>query len=100
MAKDEGWTWGGTAKELLVILNSTADETVKKLKGWPNSPRALSNHIRRLAANLAQAGIEVTTGERDTRSRARHRLITIKRSRDPPSAPSAPSGLLGKPCGR
>jgi hypothetical protein len=65
----------GTATALLPALENHIDEKTRKLKSWPQSPRSLTNHLRRLAPNLAAAGIEVDF-IRD-KKKGRRRLIRI-----------------------
>ncbi len=52
--------WEGTAGELLDLLNERAKEAARKQKAWPKNPHSLSNHLRRLAPNLRNAGVDVT----------------------------------------
>jgi hypothetical protein len=76
---DAGFT--GTATELLRRLYDQAEETLRRQKGWPANPRALSGSLRRIAPNLRAVGINVeflgNTGSN------RHRLIVIGRRVQP-----------------
>jgi hypothetical protein len=44
--------WEGTAKELLDTLTASLSDKDAKAKGWPKTPLALANSLRRLAPNL------------------------------------------------
>ena len=55
-------TWIGTATELLGELEGVVNEKTTKQKTWPGSGQALSNELRRLAANLEAVGITITFG--------------------------------------
>jgi hypothetical protein len=48
-----------TSAILLQRLNELAGEAVSR-SGWPKNPKALSDHLRRLAPNLEQVGIRVS----------------------------------------
>ncbi|MBN1534559.1 MAG: hypothetical protein JXA20_17935 [Spirochaetes bacterium] len=76
----ETGNFDGTPKELLNQLNSIAgDEARAKL--WPKTPIVLSNHLRRLAPNLREAGIQIETGRN-----YQGRFIVLRK--DPPPCPS------------
>jgi hypothetical protein len=81
--------WHGTSEELLAELCSErrSDERTRKRQDWPQSPKAMSDKLRRLAPVLRRAGIEVTFGKRTSRSRP----ITLERVRQEASLPSLPS---------
>jgi hypothetical protein len=51
--------WSGTASDLLRELNKRSDEGTRRRRAWPQTPRAISNLLRRLAPNLRVVGIEV-----------------------------------------
>jgi hypothetical protein len=70
--------WDGTATELLARLDASVDETKRRSRHWPKSARALTNALRRTAANLRRAGIEVDLGDRAT-TRDRSRLVRLRR---------------------
>lgn len=77
--------WEGTAADLLARVTSS----VRARRGWPDSPRAMSAALRRLAPGLRRVGIEVSTyREAGTGGR---RLITITSSENGPDQPSPPS---------
>jgi hypothetical protein len=73
--------FGGTATQLLALLDRQAEEKVRKRRGWPKSPRALSGALRRIAPNLRVIGITVDF-DRDESASKRVRIITISRSPD------------------
>ncbi|NQT40030.1 MAG: hypothetical protein HQ581_21235, partial [Planctomycetes bacterium] len=66
--------WTGTASELLAELDELADEKTKRLKSWPQTPRSLSNVLKRLAPNLRAVGVEVESGRT-----GRGRWITLRK---------------------
>ena len=68
--------WEGTATELLALLEDVADEKTRKQKAWPESARALSNALRRLAPNLRAAGIDLGF---DGRKHGGKRVIRVDR---------------------
>lgn len=76
MQGDEVWT--GTAKELLAELETMADESVKRQRGWPGTPKALAGALRRLAPNLRGMGIDVDLTQRSA-DRQRRRLVALTR---------------------
>ncbi len=67
--------WEGTATELLGVLEPIVGNNARRSKAWPQSGRALSNALRRLAPNLRREGILIEF-ERDG-GRERRRLINI-----------------------
>lgn len=88
--------WEGTASELLARITPAA----RTPRGWPESPRAMSAALRRLAPGLRRIGIEVSNyKEAGTGGR---RLIIIANSEQGPGrpSPSSPSSrgpsLLGQ----
>jgi hypothetical protein len=85
--------WEGTAAELLAELEKLADEKTRKRRDWPQTARALSGQLRRLAPNIRRAGVSVTFG----RHRRTGTPITLERACKPPSPPSPPSPPL---CGK
>ena len=52
-------SWQGTVKELLEDLEELVGDRIFKRKGWPASPRKLSNDLRRITPNLRVEGINV-----------------------------------------
>jgi hypothetical protein len=89
--------WTGNASDLLGALAVEVGERITKSKAWPDSPRALSGRLRRVATFLRKIGIEIGFGRE---GRARTRTITLTAASVPaapenegerPSAPSASS---------
>jgi hypothetical protein len=65
--------WRGTATDLLAALNAT-DEVARRHRGWPQTARALSGSLRRLAPDLRAVGLEVGFART-----GRGRLVIIRR---------------------
>ena len=93
--------WEGSASDLLTAANDSVDERTLKSDGWPKTPRALSNRLRRAASFLRKAGVDVQF-ERDPTTQKRTRTIRMTNTRAPstvgmgksasePSEPSEPS---------
>ena len=53
-----GNTFEGTPQELLIQLGQTDPEAARN-KHWPKTPNVLTGHLKRLAQNMREAGIEV-----------------------------------------
>ena len=66
--------WCGTASELLELLGAHASEALLHRRGWPATPKALADALRRLAPDLREVGIEVDF--RPTRLRREITLTT------------------------
>jgi hypothetical protein len=77
--------WLGTAADLLTQLAPAS----RAPRGWPESPRALSSALRRLAPQLRRIGIHPDLGRREAHTG--RRLIVIEDSGAPPSPRSPPS---------
>jgi hypothetical protein len=100
MAERSEWT--GTASQLLPALVGVVDERVAKSKSWPDDPRVLSGRLRRVAAFLRKAGVEISFTKE---GRARRRVVRITSSASsapenagsPSSASSASSASISKP---
>ncbi|HEY4808727.1 MAG TPA: hypothetical protein VIH81_13440 [Roseiarcus sp.] len=75
-------SWEGSASDLLKAMNDAADERTLKSEGWPKTPRALSNRLRRAASFLRKAGVDVRF-ERDPGGRERTRKIWLTNTRAP-----------------
>ena len=54
-----GIAFRGTTSNLLAQLNQRVSDDTLRSEGWPRSPSALSNALRRMAAYLRSAGIEL-----------------------------------------
>ncbi|MBX9911447.1 MAG: hypothetical protein K2Z25_22425 [Beijerinckiaceae bacterium] len=60
LARDRGkHGWHGTATELLVQLNDTASEVVRRARSWPATAQALGNRIDRVAPLLRARQIHI-----------------------------------------
>jgi hypothetical protein len=94
-----GGEWNGTVGELLATLTGCVDESIRRAKGWPTTPKALSSALRRLAPNLRAVGIAVTFLERTKHGRSLH-LGVIGAGKQPslPSPPT-PDGSKSHPAG-
>jgi hypothetical protein len=91
--------WTGKASDLLGALGEVVGERGVKSKSWPDSPRALSGRLRRVATFLRKIGIEISFG-REGRERARIITITAHSAQENegmrPSAASASSPPSGR----
>jgi hypothetical protein len=58
--------WEGTCTELRARLEPYVDESTKRSRVWPQSPRELSNRRRRLILILRESGIDITFRPRGT----------------------------------
>ena len=72
MARTE---WTGTASELLKVLTDLVEEPQRKNKNWPDTPRSLSDRLRRAATFPRKVGIEIRF-KREGRDRTRIIQIT------------------------
>jgi hypothetical protein len=72
--------WTGTHGELLKLLEDDlyADKKTRERKDWPQTPKGLSDAIRRLIPTLRALGVEVIAGERKSGGK-RERQITLRR---------------------
>ena len=61
--------FSGTVAELLARLNCMISENARRSVRWPKAPNALSNALRRIAANLRAVGIEIQFSRADVRGR-------------------------------
>jgi hypothetical protein len=82
----------GTASDLLAALNRRVPPESRPAKGWPTTPRALSNALRRVQPNLRQVGIVVVFRREAQTGR---RLIELDKVGKPASPPSPPSDQRG-----
>ena len=85
--------WSGTAAELLEVLAGLVDETVRRARTWPTTPRYLGGEARRLAPNLRSVGVEVTFA-REARA-TRRRIVTIQKIACPERPDRPPSPISG-----
>jgi energy-coupling factor transporter ATP-binding protein EcfA2 len=67
--KDAGFK--GTAGELYGRLDLLADDRARKRDDWPQSPRAVSGALTRLASNLRAMGVEIKQYRTNDKQRAR-----------------------------
>jgi DNA polymerase-1 len=72
--------WQGTAEALLDELAGCVGEGVRRRKGWPGNPRALSGLLRRLAPALREVGFAI---EFPRTGAARYIVITTATDGDP-----------------
>jgi hypothetical protein len=72
-------SWQDTAGELLEVLAKYADETTRKQRGWPTTPRGLAGTLRRLAPNLRETNLGggVLKGARPDQAADDHRLRNL-----------------------
>ncbi len=82
-----------TATALLKELTARVEEGISRQKTWPSNGKALSGVLRRLAANLRSAGLQVEFLPR----RGRARLIRLERVGGEPSSASPPSPVDSSP---
>jgi hypothetical protein len=65
--------WHGTATEFLEEVGKLAGKKVTGSAGWPKSPRALTNEMRRIASQLRRSGLFVSFERTDAK-----RLIIVR----------------------
>ena len=70
--------WSGTPSDLLSKLNSMRDHHDTYEKGWPNRPRGLTDHLRRINPALRIAGIEVILDGKTSGSNSERRITIGK----------------------
>ena len=86
--------WQGTTGELFTILTGQLNDRAAKSKCWPQSPRALSSELTRLAPVLRRLDVSYTQPNRATKSR---KLLLVKASSlQAPQAQQAPAAV--NPC--
>jgi putative DNA primase/helicase len=68
--------FNGTVAELHARLYCTVSESMRRSVRWPKAPNALSNALRRMAANLRGAGIEIRFSRADVRGRSVVSLVS------------------------
>lgn len=69
--------WSGTTQQLLSELNRLVEDDVRKPKGWPEAPNALSRRMNRIAPMLKEAGIEYSGHEE---GHSKRKIKTLKRN--------------------
>lgn len=74
--------WQGTAADLLRLLDGVVDETTRRQRNWPRTPRALSSALRRIAPGLREGRDVDIAFERESLA-TRRRLITIQLTSGP-----------------
>jgi hypothetical protein len=67
-------SWNGTATQLLKNLNAVTSEDSRHSREWPKEVRSLGNKLRRLAAPLRSAGIDIAFSQT---GHTKARIITI-----------------------
>jgi hypothetical protein len=72
--------FNGTVTELYARLSSMMSEGTRRSAGWPKAPNALGNALRRMAANLRAAGIEIQFSRADVQGR---RLVSLVGGSEP-----------------
>ena len=80
---EEKEMWEGTSQDLLVDLSIYVPDRIHKSKSWPESPRGLSNRVRRLVPSLRTIGIEVVPPDEtvwNPEEKKSQRLFRIARS--------------------
>lgn len=80
--------WTGTATALLEALTGLASDTTRRARDWPQSPRALSGRLRRVATALRKVGVRVEFDQREA-DKKRTRQLVIEWS-GPDVVPDAP----------
>jgi len=84
-------TWTGTASDLLDALEKQVEDKVRRQRGWPQSARALSGAVKRLAPNLRKAGVDVEMNGHIGRGKAKRKAITLTRTDREICAPTSPT---------
>jgi hypothetical protein len=84
--------WTGTASELLAELDARVDEKANRQRGWPQTGRALSGALKRLAPNLRAVGLRVDFGS-SGRGKGKRRNLTLGRigENTVPTVPTVPN---------
>ncbi|MGE5607806.1 MAG: hypothetical protein ACM359_00990 [Bacillota bacterium] len=88
--------WQGTATDLMAEFDGPQSEYrgIRQGRCWPQTPRAMSGSVRRIAPALRRLGIKVVMDDRESGGRSggkRSRLITLERVAETPSPSSPPS---------
>lgn len=85
---DKNDEWKGEAAELLSTLDELVPHELRRPKNWPETPRALSNCLRRLAPALRRSGIDIAF------QKGKRRLIRLW-NRGIPASSASPVGSEG-----
>jgi hypothetical protein len=105
--------WTGTATKLLEELASRVDDDVRRAKGWPRAPHALSRELKRLAPPLRDVGVYAETlarsgskgrrgwrvfysSPREGREKASEASEASEAARDPHSSGDSATDALGE----
>ncbi len=72
--------FSGTVTELHARLTGMTNESMRRSVRWPKAPNALSNALRRMAANLRAAGIEIQFSRANLRGRS---VVSLVSASDP-----------------
>ncbi len=73
--------FSGTVTELYARLTSMMSESTRRSVRWPKAPNALSNALRRMAANLRSSGIEIQFSRANIRGRSVVSLVSASDTR-------------------
>jgi len=74
--------FSGTVTELHARLTSMMSESTRRSVRWPKAPNALSNALRRMAANLRSSGIEIQFSRANIRGRSVVSLVSASETRE------------------
>jgi hypothetical protein len=85
--------WEGSSAQLLKALEDHLGDQVRRPRGWPKGPRALSGQLKRLAPNLRKLGWDA---DRDRSSKNRSWII-CRRDDGSGSQPSQQAGCNPMP---
>jgi len=87
--------WEGTCKQLLQELEQHLEESVKKSREWPKSPRGLSSRLRRLVTFFRELRILITFHAKSTNGQ---RVVTLTRGKAHSTASTAPTATPNPAC--
>jgi len=73
--------FSGTVTELHARLTSMMSESMRRSVRWPKAPNALSNALRRMAANLRAAGIDIQFSRANIQGRSVVSLVSASETR-------------------
>jgi hypothetical protein len=68
--------WSGTSSELLQALTAGVSEATARRREWPQSAKALTGQLRRIAPNLRAIGVDVA----EDRTRSKRRIYITRKS--------------------